>query len=145
MINKDILNGIANALHDNFTNHDIYIDNIKQGFNSPCFFIRALSFSNQKYIDKRYKYSNSFVVQYFPSNKVQEKSSCYDVGESLYNVLEFISCGTGSTIRAYDMHFEVIDDILMFYVNYNCFVIKNVSDEDSMNSIESHATEINES
>jgi len=145
MINADILNGIAKALYDNYTDHDIYIDNIKQGFNSPCFFIKAITLSNQKYIDKRYKLTNSFVIQYFPSDKVKEKSTCYSIGEELYYVLETISCGSNNTIRAYDMHYEVVDDVLMFYVDYNCFVIKNVSDEDSMNSIESHATEINES
>ena len=41
MIN-DIIIGISNAIYAEFgSDYEIYVDDVKQGLNEPCFFIKA--------------------------------------------------------------------------------------------------------
>ena len=54
MLANDIVNAISSALTENFDNVEVYIDEIEQGFNEPCFFIDLLNLSEKKIYGDRY-------------------------------------------------------------------------------------------
>ena len=54
MIRK-VVEAISNALNENFSNTEIYINEIKQGFQEPCFFIQLLNPNEKQILGNRYK------------------------------------------------------------------------------------------
>ena len=54
MLANDIVNAISKVLTENFDNAEVYIDEIEQGFNEPCFFIDLLNPSEKQIYGDRY-------------------------------------------------------------------------------------------
>lgn len=55
MITNDLKISINNTLDKEFPNINIYGEEIKQGFEEPCFFIKILDLEQNKELNKRYK------------------------------------------------------------------------------------------
>lgn len=138
MINA-IISGISTKLDGAF-GYEIYDEEIKQGLQEPCFFIKCLNPTNNLFLGKRYFRKNSFVIQYFPKSEHKPKEECYAVGEDLMQQLEFIPV-LDSVLRGTEMNYEVIDSVLNFFVNYDCFVYK-VDEKILMENIQSHKTNV---
>lgn len=119
MVTK-IAESISSVLYSEYGCEN-YIEHIEQGLNEPCFFIQSLKPGIKKYPGKRYFKQNSFCIQYFP--KSHTKAEMYAVGENLLMLLETVPYETGS-IRGTNMSYEIVDNILNFFVNYNFFVRK---------------------
>ena len=76
-----------------------------------------------------------FCIQYIPSDGSSGiKAECNDVGERLESCLEYIG-GDDSPMRGTEMHFEVTDGILNFFVNYDLFVRKIVDKTSEMREL----------
>ena len=119
MVTK-IAESISSVLYSEYGCEN-YIENIEQGLNEPCFFIQSLKPGIKKYPGKRYFKQNPFCIQYFP--KSHTKAEMYAVGENLLMLLETVPYET-SSIRGTNMSYEIVDNILNFFVNYNFFVRK---------------------
>lgn len=133
MINSIII-GISTALNAEFgERYEIFIEEIKQGLEEPCFFITCLNPTHKLFLGKRYFRQNNFCIQYFPeSDKKQQE--CLNVAERLTECLEVVNVATDTQIRGTNISYEIIDGVLNFFVNYDCFFYK-VEDETSMESI----------
>ena len=133
MIN-DIIIGISNAIYAEFgSDYEIYVDDVKQGLNEPCFFIKALNSTNNRYLGNRRKLTNPFVIQYFPkSNK--PKTECNDVSDRLMNILDMITVDEDKILGS-NMQCQVTDNVLTCTVNYNFFGYKNVAKEPTFEDI----------
>lgn len=129
MITNDLKIGINNTLDKKFPNINIYGEEIKQGFEEPCFFIKILDSEQNKELNKRYKRYISFDIHYF-SDKEDINSDCLDMTDKLYELLEYIEVN-GDLYRAVNMKHEVVDSVLHFYLNFNFTVIKKDKDVDS--------------
>lgn len=128
MINK-IIDGISESLYAEFGDgYDINIESIPQGFEEPCFFINCLNPTNELYLGKRYKRTNQFMIQYFPSSK-KPKRECFDVQERLYHCLEVIDVG-GHLTRGTGINGALVDGVLNFEINYDMFMYEVESLED---------------
>ncbi len=124
MIN-DIINGIANALHNEFGDEfEIVTDGVEQGFKEPCFFIQALSVNQERFVGNRYHKENFFAIHYFSKeNTTKDRMECL---ERLFECLEYIYIGEESEmIAGTNMKYEEPDEVIVFFVNYNGFVYKN--------------------
>jgi hypothetical protein len=123
MVN-DIILAIAEAIRTKYDKQDyrIYTKYVEQSFQEPCFFIKSISQSQQHMLDIRYKYDNAFVIHYFNDNQTQ-KSNCYDVANTLYDLLEFLDVNN-QLCRGTGLNSRIEDGVLLFFVNYNAFALK---------------------
>ena len=134
MINE-ITDGISLAINSDFGDtYEIYTESIKQGLNEPCFSILCLNPTLEQFMGKRYFRTNQFCIHYFPSSD-EKRSECHAVAERLFGVLEYITVGD-DLIRGTEMHCEIVDDVLSFFVNYDLYVYKDVDNEEFMETLE---------
>lgn len=137
MINK-IIDGISVAINSEFGDpYEIYTDSVEQGLKEPCFSILCLNPTIEQVLGKRYFRKNLFCIHYFP-NSDEKRSECNAVTERLINVLETITID-GDLCRGTNMHSEVVDNVLSFFVNYDMYVYKKEATESMMESV-SHKT-----
>ena len=130
MINE-IIDGISVAINTEFgDDYEIYTEDIEQGLKEPCFSILCLNPTVEQFLGKRYFRTNQFCIHYFPKSN-ERRSECNAVAERLFNCLEIITVG-GDLIRGTSLHFEISDDVLSFFVNYDLFAYKNEDEAEHM-------------
>lgn len=115
------MDGIIAALLEEFPDADVYQEQIRQGFQEPCFLVRNLNAAERPAMGNRSRRLYSFSVQYFPQSAADAKAECYGVCDTLFQLLAFIKSG-GDLVRGTGMNGEVWDGALTFTVNYNLFV-----------------------
>lgn len=117
MIN-DIISGMTNGIYDEFgSGYKIYTENIEQGLSEPCFFIVLLQAQQSRIIGNRFILSASFDVHYFPSTKAKNKEM-QEVAQRLYPVLQRITLLDGDMLNGFEMNWEMVEDVLHFFVSY---------------------------
>ena len=116
MINS-IITAISQALNTEFgDDYAIYAEDVAQGLQEPCFFIACINPTSRLFLNRRYFRSNQFCLQYFPADINRAREECNAVAERLYWCLEWISVA-GDLTRDTHMRYEVIDNVLYFFVN----------------------------
>lgn len=130
---NELMSCISNALYKEFgyVNH---MEEIKQDLKEPCFFVSLLDSATQIVVGKRYEKRNQISIQYFPES-LQLQRECNDVAERLTLCMEYIEDEAGGFLHGTDMHYQVIDDVLHFFVNYNFHVFKKTPQEEPMQKI----------
>jgi hypothetical protein len=128
MINE-IIRAVAKALDEKFNAdgdaYEIYDEEIKQGLKEPAFFVQSLNPSTDLFLGKRYLQHNHILIQYFPKSETGYQAECNAIGEQLVWVMEWITCeGDTRPIRGTNMHHEVVDGVLNFFVDYEFFIRK---------------------
>lgn len=117
MIN-DIISGITNGIYEEFgSGHKIYTENIEQGLSEPCFFIVLLEAQQSRIIGNRFMLNASFDVHYFPSTKAKNKEM-QEAAQRLYGVLQRITLLDGDMLNGFDLKWEMVEDVLHFFVSY---------------------------
>lgn len=139
MINK-IIDGISVAIDSEFGDpYEIYTESVEQGLTEPCFSILCLNPTINQVLGKRYFRTHQFCIHYFPSSD-EKRSECYSVAERLINALEIIDVDE-CKCRGTNMHYEVVDDVLSFFINYDSFVYKEETPSPNMETV-SHNTDL---
>lgn len=142
MINS-IINGIAVKLNYAFgSDYRIYKENIEQGFEEPCFSIVLLQSDTSAKLPNRYLRQNSFDIHYFPKSTTDAKNEMYSVAEKLMIELEYITVNHNALdnlSRGSRMRYELVDNVLHFFVNYDFFIKKTMDEVDHMESLESNS------
>lgn len=122
MINS-IMEAISTALNtefgDGYTN---YMEEINQDLTGKSFFIQCLNPTNELFRGQKYFRCNQFCIQYFPLSEDDRNRECYDVLERLSQCLEYID--VDGLMRGTQMNGKVVDGVLNYFVNYDCFVYK---------------------
>ncbi len=137
MINH-IIAGISIALDEEFGDaYEIHMEEIKQDLKEPCFFISCLNPTMERFMGKRYFRRNQFCIQYFPSTDSMQ-AECHDVAERMLWKLEQILVSE-EPIRGTKMKYEVVDEVLNFFVNYDMFIYR-AEEIDLMDTIESNTS-----
>ena len=129
MIN-DLINGISKKLHNAF-GYKIYKENIKQGLVEPCFSIVVLEVEETAQLPNRYFRQYPFDIHYFSKNG---KAECYAVAEKLLIELEQINV-LDNVVQGSKIKYEIVDDVLHFFVNYNLFIKKETVKVNAMDAI----------
>lgn len=124
MINS-IIEAVSNALREKFGDgYEIYMEEIEQDLEEPCFFIQCLNPANELFMGRKYLRRNQFCIQYFPLSEDDRNRECYDVLERLNQCLEYIDMDVDGLMRGTQMNGKVVDGVLNFFVNFDCFVYK---------------------
>lgn len=122
MINS-IIDSISIALNAEFGDcYKNYKEEKKQDLEEPCFFIQCLNPTQRLFLNKRYFRKNQFCIQYFPETS-DKNEECFAVAERLLERLEYLTVNR-DLVMGTKMHYEVVDGILHFFVNYDMFVYK---------------------
>lgn len=124
MINS-IIEAISISLNEEFGDgYETHMEKIKQGLKEPCFFITCLNPTTELFLGKRYFRTNQFCIQYFPETNEKQRE-CNGVAERMLQCLEYITIyGEDKPIMGTKMKYEVVDSVLNFFVNYDCFIRK---------------------
>lgn len=140
MINT-IIQSISIALDAEFNEKEyaFHMEEIKQDLKEPCFFITCINPTAELFLGKRYFRSNQFVIQYFPESNEDSQRECNAVAERMNWCLEYITTLTGDKFCGTKMNYQIVDGVLNFFVNYDCFVYK-VEQEEAMEILESDTT-----
>lgn len=130
---NDLKTGINQVLVAEFPNINVYGEDVMQGFEKPCFFIKILNSTLEKQLNRRYKKSISFDINYF-TNKENINADCNDTADKLYEVLEYVQA-SNSLYRATNKKHEVKDGILHFYLTFNFMIIKQMEEATKMQKL----------
>lgn len=132
---KEIVYGISNKLNEVFgQDYEIYIDNVKQGFEMPCFFIQFLTSTKVNFLGKRHQRKYHFDIHYFTDKGNEEMMDKLD---ELKNCMEYITLSNGDIVRGFELNGEIKDNVLHFNVNYSVIMTEEKENEDLMDSCES--------
>lgn len=116
----DIVVAISRKLHEAFgSNYTKYIDQIPQGFQTPCFFIQFLNFEHIKQIGNRWKVTPLFNVQYFPRNGSSESAN---MSLKVQQALKDVSLLNGAVMLARGANSEVVDSIGHNFMRFDFFL-----------------------
>lgn len=137
-ITNDLITEIAKKIKNEFGNdYHIYIEEIKQGIKTPCFFIKNLEPSTRQALGNRVYRINPFSIQFFPED-YNKNQTLNDISDRLFDILEYITFN-GRTVRGTDMksereggvlisrvnsQYESVDGVLSFHVSYNFHTCK---------------------
>ncbi len=131
----EIINGISTKLFETFgENFTIYTENIEQNLKTPCFFIELVNSSRKQIVGNHYRSENTFDIHFFTSEE-EDKKEGRNVASILLEALEYITLANGDLIRGTNMHFENVDDVLHFFVNYNVHLIQPIEKAERMGEL----------
>ena len=136
-MNKELMIGISVALDRAFGGrYEIYTEENKQDLKMPCFFISLVQPTKTDFPSNRYYMDNLFCIQYIPESETGSNGECVSIGEQMLWVLEEVTPdGEDLPVRGSNMHYEIIDGVLNFFVNYNYFVRKVVDTAPTMETM----------
>lgn len=136
MINS-IMEAISIALNTEFGDgYETYIEEINQGLTEPSFFVQCLNPTNELFWGQKYFRRNQFCIQYFPQSEHDRNRECYGVLERLNTCLEYIT--VDGLMRGTQMNGKMVDGVLNFFVNYDCFVYRRKEDTHEIGEMISH-------
>lgn len=134
MLNETI-NGIAQKLNQIFGDeYRIHIDTVKQGLKEPCFLIVVLEGNQEQVIGNLYSRKQSFDIHYFPQSKNGIIREVNEVLNKLLIELEYIEVNA-DLVRGTNINFDVVDEILHFFVNYDVRIRKVVEPDPLMEDL----------
>mgnify|MGYP003089661033 FL=1 len=131
---NDLIDAISKRLLEYFPESvpNIYSENIEQGFSEPCFYISLINSTNKNKLGpgrgKRYK----FDIMYFNNNLGNDDLN--SMGDKLSTVLEDIQIGDAVT-HGFDIEYEVKDNKLHFFVEYQVLASYEVEKVSKMASL----------
>ena len=122
MINT-IMEAISIALDAEFGDgYETYIEEMSQDLDGHAFFIQCPNPTDRLFLGKRYFRQNQFCIQYFPLSEDDRNRECYEVLERMNLCLEYID--VDGPMMGTKMNGKVVDGVLNFFVNYDCFVYR---------------------
>lgn len=130
----DIIDAISIKLDESFSGVEIYSESVLQSLMPPCFFIGVLNPSQQQQLGTRYFRRHPFDVHYFPE-VTDDKAEMYTTADTLCAALEYVTLANGDILRGSDVHWEIVDGVLHFFVSYDVFVKKEITPEQNMGDI----------
>lgn len=116
---QQIVQGISRAINAQYGDgFEIYDQDVLQGLKEPCFLIQIIKPLKSPLLGRRSLHRTPFDIAYFPKNRT-DNAEMVNVGEQLFETLEFITLQSGDQLRGTGMDFEIVDNVLHFSVSYN--------------------------
>jgi len=129
---NEIVNGISIKLNSIFGDgYEIYTDDVEQGLEEPCFFIKSLVVINKPLLGKRKQRTYPFDITYFPQAGNEEMM---EVSEKALEGLEYITLINGDLLRGSSLEAEIVDGVLHVSVNFNV-ILNDTTRDDSMGNV----------
>lgn len=128
-----VINALSDRLYDTFgADYSIYLDQSKQEFESPAFFITITNFETQDYIMGSRRLRMTFDVMYYPEHKHDRTELINMMGllnQAFDKELEMDeSLNTMERVPFFDKQFRIVDDVL--HSTFRLEFYTDVSDEE---------------
>lgn len=135
MKTNDVVDGVSIKINELFGDeYKIHTNNVKQGLEMPCFFIKKLPSSKKKLIGNRYENTDNLVVHAMIEDSEDKEEKLNDIADKLYE-LEYITLLNNDMLKGYDMKTEISDGVLLFFVTYKYFTYKEIQKETEMENL----------
>ncbi|HHY25282.1 MAG TPA: hypothetical protein GX523_00770 [Desulfitobacterium dehalogenans] len=138
-----VRDSVITLLHQHFPGISTYGEEILQGLDKPCFFVKLFQVSQDQLISQRYQRNHSFDIHYFPAamdegEENRQNEEMHGIAEQLYEKMELIPVigGDDGLMRGAKMRHEIIDGVLHFFVDYNFQIIKETTLDPLMQTME---------
>lgn len=120
MIEDDLLHGITVTLNSEFgSGVPIYTEAVNQGLREPCFFVLCLGEEEARQLGTRAKRMLHFDITYLANSTKSELRAC---AAKLYPLMRQVKLLDGTLVNGFDLHYEIADDALHFFVTFKPFV-----------------------
>ena len=116
---NDVRYAVHAALDAAFPDIPIVGEEIKQGLTPPCFFVKLLEPEHTQELGRRFIRYHPFDVHYFAPGR--ENADMYDMADQLTTALQQITVA-GRPVHGTGMRFQVVDEVLHFFVTYSFHV-----------------------
>lgn len=135
---KDIINAITKEIYNIFGNeYNIEVGNVKQGFETPCFFVKNYNGDEKYYRGNRYRKMVNFRIIGFSTN--DDLMELTEMADKLYD-LEYITLENNDLLRCVNKNHKIEDNTLQFLFDIDCFTYKKSTVEET--KMENIAVEI---
>lgn len=130
-LHTDMCQQVINKLVSLYPNIQVLRDGEERGANVPCFLVKQINAIQHKELNNRYKRLYSFDILYYSVNKdinVDCLRTADELAEGMEYLLDYMARGT-------NIHYQIIDDVLHFYVDYGIRLIKQEQESPIMMDI----------
>ncbi len=134
MTTEQLITGVVGAIYEEFgEEYPIRTENNEQGLEGPCFYVKCVRPSANRYFWRRYYRTWLINVCYFPQEKTLDDAyepnrECNEVSERLFNCLDIFKAGE-SYIDSKDKEATVSDGVLVMTFNVHTYETKADSTE----------------
>ncbi|WP_099335732.1 phage tail terminator family protein [Clostridium cadaveris] len=118
---SEIISAITRKIKDKYPEVTVYKDKVKQGFKTPCFFVTCLNGEQNKV--GRNKYNRDYLFNIRFHMKEPDRVELLIKGEEIQELLQEIKNGN-ELLRGKELKYEIVDDILQFFVSYKQGFVK---------------------
>lgn len=133
MKTNDIIDGVSIKINELFGDgYNIYTNSVKQGLETPCFFIKVLPSSKKKLIGNRYENELNLVIHSMLKEENTEELN--NISDRLYE-LEYITLFNNDKLKGHNMKMEISDGVLLFLITYKFFTYKETTRVNDMEEI----------
>ena len=125
MIDTLLTEGITKALYDAFK-VPVYLEWKENKMKFPCFLVSVADSNHDLHVSKLYDRKLDYSIKYFlnaESIPVDYRKDLLQIGEQLYDILEYVKVGDRIT-RGENMSYRENDGILHFDVTYEMLLHK---------------------
>lgn len=116
MINK-IIKAIANDIKNKYENINVYTEEVKQGFERPCFSVICVSSENNIFRGQRYRMTADIEIHYYNDRKREDYNN---VMLQLFDIINYVNVDN-FPLRAVKMAMDTKDNYCLFNVTYDFF------------------------
>lgn len=127
----DVRTGVLKALAQAFPNIDRFGEEIKEGLTPPCFFVKILEPTHTQELGRRYAREIPVDVHYFDETNKDRIT----MAEQLTSILETIQVNE-NPIRGINVSWEIVDEVLHFFITYRMQVWKQKPSYPSMQTLD---------
>lgn len=134
MTTEQLITGIVGAIYGEFGgDYPIRTENNEQGFDSPCFYVKCVRPSKNRYFWRRFYRTWLISVYYFPHEKemgsaYEPNQECNEVAERLFDCLDMFKVGE-AFVDSKDKETTMSDGVLVMTFNIHTYEIQADSTE----------------
>lgn len=134
-----IKSAVARRLATLFEGITVYKEKVNQHLKYPHFFILQINLSREKDLAPFNWLNYQLNIRYRPNKSFDSKYSELDqIGLDMMNGLEKIEV-EGTPLRPTDMSYQIVDDVLQFFINFRMRVKKEKEERAVMEELSNSA------
>lgn len=129
---ETIKSAIAKMLANSFPDKTIYKNKVEQGMKRPCFFISQLNGMQEKESRNLYRRTYLMNIRYHKDNPTRTELD--EIGFELLGLLNELK-DEDLFVFGSDAKYEIVDDVLQFFITYKVRVVKETDSLAIMNKL----------
>lgn len=139
---NDVYTAVTTTISQRFPNLRIYEDEMEQGIQAPCFFVKLLPVEQIQELGRRYKRNFPFDIHYYPDPNKDMQMDAHEMAEQLYELMEYITVHN-KLQRGIKMKYEFKESVLHFMVEYHFRFMREKPLEQQMQTLKQEGDLIN--